>query len=116
MAEDPGTVRASIEATRAELADTIEALGEKADVKGRVAAAARDQKDAAAAQLHAAADHLGEAVPEAIGRTAGATAKTARRTGRATLHNRRPVALALLAALVVVLAWAGIRRAHSPAR
>jgi hypothetical protein len=37
VAEDPGAIREAIEQTRAEMGETIEALGHKADVKGRAA-------------------------------------------------------------------------------
>jgi MYXO-CTERM domain-containing protein len=36
VAEDPGQIRQAIEETRAEIAGTVQALGEKADVKGRL--------------------------------------------------------------------------------
>jgi methyl-accepting chemotaxis protein len=37
VAEDPGALREAIEQTRAEMGETIEALGHKADVKSRAA-------------------------------------------------------------------------------
>ena len=36
MAEDPSQIREAIEETRIEIAETMEALGQKADVKGRL--------------------------------------------------------------------------------
>jgi hypothetical protein len=36
VAEDPGQIRQAIDETRAEIAGTVQALGEKADVKGRL--------------------------------------------------------------------------------
>ena len=35
MGQDPETIRADIEQTRAEMGDTVDALGYKADVKSR---------------------------------------------------------------------------------
>ncbi len=37
MAEDPGQIREAIEQTRADISETVQAIGQKADVKGRAA-------------------------------------------------------------------------------
>jgi hypothetical protein len=43
MGEDPSTIRQDIEQTRAEMGDTVEALGYKADVKTRAKNAISDK-------------------------------------------------------------------------
>ena len=45
MGEDPNAIRADIERTRAEMGDTVEALGYKADVKSRARDRITDTKD-----------------------------------------------------------------------
>ena len=43
MAEDPGQIREAIDETRSEIAGTMQALGAKADVKGRVTEAVNEK-------------------------------------------------------------------------
>ena len=50
MDQEPDQIRQAIEDTREDLADTIEALGQKADVKGRVAEKVKEGSGKAAAQ------------------------------------------------------------------
>jgi gas vesicle protein len=45
MGEDPNAIRADIERTRAEMGDTVDALGYKADVKSRAKDRISDTKD-----------------------------------------------------------------------
>jgi gas vesicle protein len=45
MGEDPNLIRADIERTRAEMGDTVEAIGYKADVKSRAKDRISDTKD-----------------------------------------------------------------------
>jgi gas vesicle protein len=45
MGEDPNAIRADIERTRAEMGDTVDALGYKADVKSRARDKLADTKD-----------------------------------------------------------------------
>ncbi len=58
MAEDPGAIREAIATTRAEMAETIEALGRKADVKARV-----NEK------VTVTADHAKEALSDAAAKS-----------------------------------------------
>src|SRR5688572_28207958 len=46
MGQDPEAIREQIEQTRDEMSDTVEALGHKADVKGRAKGAIADKTDA----------------------------------------------------------------------
>jgi preprotein translocase subunit SecF len=57
MAQDASAVREEIEQTRAEVAATVQALGEKADVAGRVKATAVDTVERAKAT---ASDKFGQ--------------------------------------------------------
>lgn len=45
MGEDPNAIRADIEQTRAEMSDTVDAIGYKADVKSRAKDKITDTKD-----------------------------------------------------------------------
>jgi gas vesicle protein len=45
MGKDPSEIRAEIEHTRTEMGDTVEALGQKADVKGRAKDNIADKRD-----------------------------------------------------------------------
>jgi gas vesicle protein len=58
MGEDPSRIRAEIEQTRAEMGDTVEALGYKADVKGRARDKVTDTKDRITGTLTGAKDRV----------------------------------------------------------
>ncbi|MCU4185335.1 DUF3618 domain-containing protein [Acidiferrimicrobium sp. IK] len=60
MAEDPGAIREAIEETREEMADTIQALGQKADVKARAGEKVADLKATAGEAAH----KLDQKIPE----------------------------------------------------
>lgn len=86
MAEDPSEIREAIDETRAELADTVEALGQKADVKGRAQDKATESKDqllAQTEQLRSTATDIGhkvaEATPQPVRDAASGTVAHARR-------------------------------------
>ena len=52
MGEDPDMIRSEIERTRERLGDTVEQLGDKADVKGRAVDRAREMRDRVAGAGH----------------------------------------------------------------
>jgi hypothetical protein len=60
MGEDPSTIRADIERTRAQMGDTVEALGYKTDVKGRAKNAVSDKLGAAKEKVTGATPDSGE--------------------------------------------------------
>ena len=82
-ADDPAAVRAEIAETRQALGDTVGALVDKTDVKGRVAARVDERK----AQLH---DQGERVVTQARGVVENA--------------RQRPVPIAVIAALLAILA------------
>ena len=47
MGEEPDRIRAEIEQTRAEMSETVDALGYKADVKSRAKESIQEKKDSA---------------------------------------------------------------------
>ena len=47
MGQEPDRIRAEIEQTRAEMSETVDALGYKADVKTRAKENLQDKKDSA---------------------------------------------------------------------
>jgi ElaB/YqjD/DUF883 family membrane-anchored ribosome-binding protein len=99
---DPDALREDIAETREELGDTVEALSEKADLKGQAKARVEDQRRAlrqrqaeAKARLEGLRGQLSEATPEDARRAAAQAATTAK--------DRPLPALALALALGLVL-------------
>jgi hypothetical protein len=69
MGQDPDAVRQDIAQTRAEMGETVEAIGYKADVPSRAKEKVADKADAARSKVREAASRAKEAV---AGTTAGA--------------------------------------------
>jgi gas vesicle protein len=86
MGEDPSTIRQDIEQTRAEMGDTVEALGYKTDVKTRA-------KNAISDKVGAAREKVGGATPDS-----GEVKHRARRVKGIAEEN--PLGLAIGAAAV----------------
>jgi Protein of unknown function (DUF3618) len=70
MGEDPSTIRQDIEQTRAEMGDTVEALGYKTDVKTRAKDAIADKVGSAKAKVSGATPDAGD-VKQKAGRAKG---------------------------------------------
>jgi hypothetical protein len=72
VVEDTGQIRQAIEATRADIAETMEALGQKADVKTRVTHGLKEKAEEVRAQVSASADQVrsGERWPDPAARVA----------------------------------------------
>jgi Protein of unknown function (DUF3618) len=86
MGEDPSTIRQDIEQTRAEMGDTVEALGYKTDVKTRT-------KDAIAGKVGSAKAKMSGATPDA--------GDVKQKAGRAKgIAEENPLGLAIGAAAV----------------
>ena len=83
MGKDPDRIRQDIEETRSHMDETVDAIGYKADVKGRVKESLGEKKDAAVSKVTGAADAvvstLGGTVPdgESVKRGARKTAGVA---------------------------------------
>ncbi len=122
MAEDPGQIREAIEQTRAGIGETVQAIGDKADVKGRAAqkaAARRDQLKKTSSQAQTKLAEIGRqvqrSVPDAARPvvTAAAEGVEAGASGATRVWRRQPWlvwATAALAGLVVVARL--LRRGH----
>ncbi len=67
MGEDPNAIRADIERTRAEMGDTVDALGYKADVKSRAKDRMTDTKDKITGKITGAKDSITGGVSDAAG-------------------------------------------------
>jgi ElaB/YqjD/DUF883 family membrane-anchored ribosome-binding protein len=65
MGQDPGQIRDDIEATRARMGDTAEALGHKADVPGRARDAISDKVESVKSTFSGAKDSVSDATPSA---------------------------------------------------
>ena len=106
MAEDSGEIRAAIEETRSELADTVQALGEKADVKARIGAAANEKTAELKARASSLQDSAREAIPDSARPKADAAVDSARRAANSVASDptkKRAVAIAAGTILLVLM-------------
>jgi archaellum component FlaD/FlaE len=107
VAESPDAIREAIDETRQELAETIEALGQKADVKGRVAGKVHETTEKAADQVRTTAQDVGERVdamvPDAVRPVASAVAGQAQVASRTALDPENRSALVVIGAVVLAL-------------
>jgi gas vesicle protein len=74
MGEDPGQIRQDIEHTRAQMGDTVEALGYKTDVPGRAKEAVSSRVDTVKEKVPSRQQAAGVARENPIGLAIGATA------------------------------------------
>ncbi len=104
-------VRADIESTRADLADTVDALSAKLDVKQQARARANDVKQQAAARVQdvrqRAADAVGKApapVQNALHKSTETVAPVAQQVGQKAGENRQQVLIGAGAFVLLLLA------------
>lgn len=116
MAQDPGQIREAIDQTRADIGETVQAIGDKADIKGRAAkkaAARRDQLKKTSSQAQAKLAEVGQQVQRSLPEparpvvTAAAQRVGAGASGAATVWKRQPwlvwgTAAAVVSLLVIV--------------
>jgi hypothetical protein len=88
MGEDPDQIRREIEQTRSEMGDTVEALGYKADVKGRAKDSIADKRERLKERITGTAGTVSDATPDAADVKQGA-----RRAAGVAQEN--PIGLAL---------------------
>jgi hypothetical protein len=99
VGEDPDRIRREIEQTRAEMSDTVDALGYKADVKERAKESIQEKRDSAKETVVGATQTVKEKLVGAKDSAAGATPDTeqvkqgARRA--AGLAQENPLGLAI---------------------
>jgi hypothetical protein len=103
QADSPEAIRADIEQTRAELGDTVEALTQKADVKGRAEDRITGIKDDARAK----ADQLKQ-------KATSVTPESARESGGQVVAKARANPMALAGAAAILLAFLLGRRSMRP--
>jgi hypothetical protein len=115
MAEDTSEILEAIEHTRDEIGDTIQAIGEKADVKARAGEKLAESRDAikgsaadAKAKLGDVAQGVGDGISNATGPAVSAAAEwTKSATSPSTPSGRRrrlAIGLGLIAAVTIMLA------------
>jgi ElaB/YqjD/DUF883 family membrane-anchored ribosome-binding protein len=108
MGQDPDAIRQDIEQTRAEMSETVEAIGYKADVPSRAKEKVSEKVDAARSKVTEATTRAKEAVTGTASRAAEATPsgdqvrQQARRA--AGLAQENPLGLAIGAAAIGFLA------------
>lgn len=112
MVEDPDAIREAIDETRSDMAETIDALGQKADVKARTANKVDETKEQVKAKATELGQRAGQAVPEQA-RPAVASAvdqaKSATTKAAVTAQQRPAVAAAIGAGALFLLV---VRRRH----
>ena len=100
MAEDPSQIREAIEDTRAEIAETMEALGQKADVKGRLSEEVKEKADelktTARSSLPESAYPAADAAMARVRETASSVSSDPARTRRLAMAAGAVVTLLLL--------------------
>jgi methyl-accepting chemotaxis protein len=125
MAQDASEIREAIEQTRDDIGETLQAIGQKTDVKARAAekvAATRDSVKESTAEVKAkvsdVAQHLAQKVPDAVQPAVSSAAQWAKSTvgSPSDAGRRKKVAMCIgLASTVVVLtARRARRRRHQP--
>ena len=84
MGQDPDAIRQDIEQTRAEMSDTVEAVGYKADVPSRAKDAVSDKVENMKSKVSDTATRAKEAVVGTASRAGDAMSETTSRVGDAT--------------------------------
>ena len=104
MGEEPDRIRAEIEQTRAEMTETVDALGYKADVKTRAKENLQDKRDSAKERIVDVKDKIvgaGESVTSTVGeKTPDAGAVKDRAKRGASVAQENPLGLAIGAVAV----------------
>jgi hypothetical protein len=108
MGQEPDAIRQDIEQTRAEMGETVEAIGYKADVPARAKEKVADKVDAARSKVSEAASRAKEAVSGTAAKVGDATpsgGQVKRRARQAAgLAQENPLGLAIGAAALGFLA------------
>jgi ElaB/YqjD/DUF883 family membrane-anchored ribosome-binding protein len=102
MGKDPDAIREDIEQTRAEMTETVGAIGYKADVPSRAKEAVADKVDVARSKVSQATSRAREAVAGTTSPSGGDIGRQARRA--AGLAQENPLGLAIGAVAVGFLA------------
>ena len=84
MGEDPDRIRAEIEQTRAEMSETVDALGYKADVKTRAKESLQDKRDSAKESVVGATQTVKEKLVGAKDSVSGTAGSATSRVSDAT--------------------------------
>jgi hypothetical protein len=84
MGQDPGAIREEIEQTRAEMSETVEAVGYKADVPSRTKDAVSDKVENMKSKVSDTATRAKEAVVGTASRAGDTVSETTSRVGDAT--------------------------------
>lgn len=108
MAEDPSELREAIRETRSNMAETIDALGQKVDVKAKGVKKANDVRKQAKAKASEIGDRVQQALPEQARPGAAAVvdqAKSTTSTVGGIARDRPMVVAGAVLAVLVILQW-----------
>ena len=111
MAEDAGQIREAITETRSEIAETMQALGEKADVKARLGEAVNSKTSDLKAKAASLQDQARSALPESAQPKADAAIDSARRAATSVASDPTKKRVAAIAAGVLLFMMI-LRRRH----
>lgn len=108
MAKDPSELREAIRETRSNMAETIDALGQKADVKARGTERVNEAKNHAKVKASEISDRVQQALPEQA-RPGVATvvdrAKSTTSTVGGITRDRPMVVAGAVLAVLAILRW-----------
>ncbi|MFL6185328.1 MAG: DUF3618 domain-containing protein, partial [Actinomycetes bacterium] len=82
--QDPDAIRQDLAQTRADMGETVDAVGDKADMPSRAKEAVADKADAAKSRVREATQRAKQAVAESTARAGDAATGTASRISEAT--------------------------------
>jgi gas vesicle protein len=101
VGEEPDRIRAEIEATRAEMSETVDALGYKADVKARAKDSIQEKKDSAKESIVGATQSVkekivgaGSSVTDSVGSVGGTVSDKTPDADQVKYQARRAVGVA----------------------
>lgn len=94
MGQTPDEIRVEVEQTRADMTETVEAIGHKVDVPGRVRESVAEKKDAVVDAVSGAADSVAHAVHRATSTVTGGVGDELPGTGQMKDGARKGVAIA----------------------
>lgn len=107
MGETPDDIRHEIEETRARMGDTVEAIGYKTDVKGRVKESVADKKDALVGSISGGKDAVVGKADSLVARVGGVVPdgdQVKDGAAKVGLSKENPLGLALIGAAVGFIA------------
>lgn len=112
MAEDSGQIREAINETRSEIAETVQALGQKADVKTRVSEVVGEKTAELKSRASALQDQARSALPDSVQPKADAALDSARQAASSVASDPAKKRIAAIGAGALFVLLLIRRRRH----